>query len=125
MSDDRYVVLVCGGRKFTDADTVDRWLSMLRTRPTLVVHGGAGGADTLAHMWAKLNGVEARPYPADWTKLGPRAGPVRNQQMLDAEKPDLVLAFEGGRGTADMVRRARAAGVPVIEASTAATPEGK
>jgi len=114
----RYVVLVCGGRAFTDADTVDRWLSMLKTRPSLIVHGGAGGVDTLAHLWAKENGIDVRPYPADWSKLGPKAGPVRNQRMLDEGKPNLVLAFEGGRGTADMVRRARKAGVPVIEAAS-------
>jgi hypothetical protein len=30
-------------------------------------------------------------------------------------RPDLLVAFAGGKGTADMVRRARAAGVEVIE----------
>jgi hypothetical protein len=29
--------------------------------------------------------------------------------------PDLVVAFPGGRGTADMVRRAKAAGCEVLE----------
>lgn len=41
------------------------------------------------------------------------AGPIRDQEMLDKGKPDLVVAFLGNRGTADMVRRAREAGVPV------------
>jgi hypothetical protein len=36
--------------------------------------------------------------------------------MLDEGKPQLVVAFPGGRGTADMIGRARAAGVPVVEA---------
>jgi ABC-type sugar transport system substrate-binding protein len=35
--------------------------------------------------------------------------------MLDEGKPDIVVAFPGGTGTADMVRRARKAGVVVIE----------
>jgi UDP-N-acetylmuramoylalanine-D-glutamate ligase len=35
--------------------------------------------------------------------------------MLEREKPDLVVAFPGGRGTADMVAKARAAGVEVLE----------
>lgn len=43
------------------------------------------------------------------------AGPKRNQRMLDKGKPDLVLAFPGGDGTADMVRKAKSAGVPIIE----------
>jgi hypothetical protein len=48
---------------------------------------------------------------ADWEKLGRSAGPIRNQAMLDEGRPDLVVAFPGHHGTADMVRRARAAGV--------------
>ena len=35
--------------------------------------------------------------------------------MLDEGKPDLVIAFPGGRGTADMVRKANRAGVKVVE----------
>ena len=33
--------------------------------------------------------------------------------MLTDGKPDAVLAFPGGRGTQDMIRRAMRAGVPV------------
>lgn len=46
---------------------------------------------------------------------GKAAGPIRNQRMLDDGKPDRVLAFPGGRGTANMVKLAKAAGVPVHE----------
>lgn len=35
--------------------------------------------------------------------------------MLDEGKPHLVVAFPGGRGTADMIDRARSAGVRVME----------
>jgi hypothetical protein len=52
-------------------------------------------------------------YPADWARHGNAAGLVRNQQMLDDGKPDLAVAFPGGKGTADMVRRARKAGIPI------------
>jgi UDP-N-acetylmuramoylalanine-D-glutamate ligase len=40
---------------------------------------------------------------------------MRNKWMLTDGKPDLVIAFPGGRGTASMVNLARAAGVPVTE----------
>ena len=50
-------------------------------------------------------------FPADWKVRGRAAGHIRNQQMLDEGRPHLVVAFPGGRGTADMVRRARAAGI--------------
>jgi hypothetical protein len=40
---------------------------------------------------------------------------LRNQRMLDEGKPDLVVAFTGGGGTKDLVRRAVKAGVSVHE----------
>jgi hypothetical protein len=84
---------------------------------TLLIAGGARGADTLAEEWAKIQEVECSVYHADWAKHGRAAGPIRNQQMLDEGQPTLVVAFPGGRGTADMVRRSRNAGLEVIEVS--------
>jgi len=42
--------------------------------------------------------------------------------MLKDGRPDIVLAFPGGTGTADMMRRARAAGVRVVEPVQARLP---
>ena len=56
-----------------------------------------------------------RSVCADWEKLGRKGGPIRNQLMLDEGRPDLVVAFPGRRGAADMVRRARTACIEVIE----------
>jgi UDP-N-acetylmuramoylalanine-D-glutamate ligase len=53
--------------------------------------------------------------PADCETHGRSADPIRNRRTLDEGKPDLVVAFPGGRGTAHMVSQARAAGVRVIE----------
>jgi predicted solute-binding protein len=69
----------------------------------------------MAEWWAKAEGVPCEVYQADWARLGRKAGPIRNQRMLDEAKPDVVIAFPGGRGTADMLRRTRQAGVEVIE----------
>ena len=82
---------------------------------TLVIAGGARDADTLAAEWAKAQGIPCEIYMADWEGLGRKAGPIRNQRMLDDGKPDLVVAYPGGRGKADMVRRARGAGLEVLE----------
>jgi hypothetical protein len=106
-------VLVCGGRSYLDHKRVFAVLDELK--PKHVVHGGASGADRCANDWALVRGVRRSIYPADWTRHGKAAGPKRNQLMLDKEKPDLVVAFPGGRGTADMVNRARAAGVRLME----------
>lgn len=114
-------VLVCGGRDFDDrslmAKTLRRFKPSIPTDDDLAEHviiaGGARGADELAAQYAEVFGIRLRVYPADWKTHGRAAGPIRNQRMLDEGKPDLVIAFPGGRGTEDMVRRARAAGVPV------------
>jgi hypothetical protein len=110
-------VLVCGGRDFDDQtllyetlDALDRIYCF-----TLVINGAARGADSLAHRWAQDRYIEARSFPADWEKHGKAAGPIRNQKMLDEGKPSLVVAFPGGRGTADMIARARQAGIAVHE----------
>jgi UDP-N-acetylmuramoylalanine-D-glutamate ligase len=57
-------------------------------------------------------------YPADWKLHGKSAGHIRNQQMLDESKPDIVIAFPGGRGTANMIKRAKKAGVEVFQVDT-------
>lgn len=110
-------VLVCGGRYFSDYDKLSSELWRLhKSRPiTAVIEGGANGADRIARGWAKEFGVECITVPADWNAHGRAAGPIRNERMLREQRPDLVLAMPGGRGTADMVRRAKSAGVRVIE----------
>lgn len=110
-------VLVCGGREYADWRHVSDALWALHhdTRISLLIHGAARGADELARRWAHLSGVSQLSFPADWKAHGKAAGPIRNRRMLEEGKPDIVIAFPGGRGTADMVRQARAAGVKVCE----------
>lgn len=109
-------VLVCGGRDFTDVAGLRSALDRLRSEVPFarVIAGGARGADTFAAEWAVARGISADVFMADWEGMGSKAGPIRNQRMLDEGKPDLVVAFPGGRGTADMVRRAQEAGIEVI-----------
>lgn len=109
-------VLVCGGRGYGNRALLYDVLDVAHAANPIVgiVHGGAAGADALAGAWARDNGCPEREYLADWDALGRAAGPLRNQKMLDETKPDLVIAFPGGAGTADMVRRAKAAKVPVV-----------
>lgn len=112
-------VLVCGGRDFTDFDKVCRVLDAVHARRpiTLLIHGAARGADTLAQRWADARGVQCMPFPADWEGLGRgHAGRVRNFTMLRDGRPQLVVAFDGGRGTTNMIIQSREAGVPVLRA---------
>lgn len=108
-------VLVCGGRDYADRAKVFATLDRLHARMpiSVLIHGAARGADSLGAAWgeAVLGKDNVKPFPADWTRYGKRAGPLRNQQMIDEGKPDFVVAFPGDTGTADMVRRAKAAGI--------------
>lgn len=106
-------VLVCGGRDFKDINFVHTWLDKLFAptypndthggagtwlpRPDLVIiTGGAKGVDSIAADWATIN----------W---------VKQEEYLDGGKPDLIIAFPGGRGTADMVSQAGAYRIPVMD----------
>jgi hypothetical protein len=110
-------VLVCGGRDYADRQTLSDTLSRLRAERgiSVLIAGGARGADTLAEEWAKASGVECVVYHADWHKHGRAAGPIRNKRMLDEWRPTLVVAFPGGRGTRNCVKQARASGIEVVE----------
>jgi hypothetical protein len=104
-------ILVCGGRDYSNREAVYSFLDALNV--TLLIHGAAPGADTLADDWAASRNIPCEAYPANWDKYGKAAGSIRNQQMLDEGRPDVVVAFPGGRGPADMMARATLAGVPV------------
>lgn len=109
-------LLVCGGRDYSDRDVVFSRLDAIHAKRniTMLIEGGANGADTLCRMWARNRGVICATVNAVWDKRGRSAGPQRNSAMLSL-KPDGVLAFPGGRGTANMVQQAKDAGVKVVE----------
>lgn len=125
-------ILICGGRDFNDWDSFGLpLLTALRyhmyeyagwsgTTPLplqdfVIISGGAPGADTLAIQWANYNNVPFEVYPALWNVHGKSAGFIRNQQMIDEGKPDLVISFPGGNGTKDMITRAMKHNIKVIK----------
>lgn len=105
--------LVCGGRDF--ADRVPLEYELYKRPVGAIVHGGARGADRMAGDWARENGIPEIRVDANWTFHKKAAGPIRNGWMLEFVRVDVVLAFPGGSGTANMVAKAREAGIPVKE----------
>lgn len=108
-------VLVCGGRNYDGVKEVFGELDALQKEhgPLTVIQGGAPGADKLARDWCyKQRKVTMIHVPADWDQHGKAAGPIRNEKMIE-EEPDLVIAFPGGRGTADLVKKAKKAAIEV------------
>ena len=110
-------MLVCGGRNFNDTLLLYKRLDTLhKANPIdVIIEGDARGADRMAGYWARKNRITNLKFPADWERYGKAAGFIRNRQMLEEAKPDLVVAFPGGNGTANMVKIAKDAGVDVIE----------
>jgi hypothetical protein len=112
MADQR--ALFTGSRGFSDEAMVRRVIKDLGLS-AVVIHGGARGLDALADRFARERGLAVEPYPADWDGDGDAAGPIRNQRMLEQARPTEAHAFPlpGSSGTWDMVRRLRAARIPV------------
>ena len=102
----------CGSRGCRDADAIERVLVTLPPGAT-IVHGGARGADTLAGSLAARHGFTVEVWPADWSRHGRAAGPIRNEAMV--RTCDGLFAFWDGtsRGTAHAVRTGRALGLEV------------
>lgn len=115
-----FTVLVCGDRNYKDSLAIGEKLKELKNEhPDInVVHGACRGADMISDFQCRILGIPTSKYPANWDELGIKAGVVRNQQMLDEGKPDLVIAFhdniKASKGTKDMVRRAKKAGVNTL-----------
>lgn len=111
------IVLCFGGRDFSDERYVRHvlsWFIQSIGHITQVVEGDARGADRLCGRVAQSMGITVLKFRADWDGLGKRAGPIRNQQMLDEGKPDAAIGFPGGVGTRDMTRRLIAAKIPIL-----------
>lgn len=115
-------ILICGGRDYGEKNEtdkalfVDAWAKLMAKHGNhfVVINGGCRtGADKMARAIALGLEMECITVPAKFKTMGRCAGPARNQHMIDEYKPQAGVAFPGGTGTADMVRRLRAAGIPV------------
>ena len=111
-------LIVSGGRAFADAELVQRELRQLNLRKpiSVLIHGWIGPAAPVVDHWAREHGIPIVRYPPNWELYGKHAEAYRNEFMLADSRPDLIVAFPGGRDTADLVQRARNTGVAVLMA---------
>jgi hypothetical protein len=106
------ILAAIGSRSFADytllCEILDSYMPV-----SLLISGGAKGADYLAHRWAASREVPVAIYRADWHNNGKQAGLLRNAVIV--EKADQVVAFWDGlsRGTADTISRAKKTGKPL------------
>lgn len=121
--DQRFYLLVCGGRDFRDGKTVRRIMEQYLTthgKALRIIEGGAEGADRHAAKWAKARGVPSRRFDAPWAEHGKVAGRVRNEQMAayllwcqSMGHTAHVVAFPGHAGTKHMMEHAKSVGLSV------------
>lgn len=119
---------IVGGREFNDYDLVKITMHRLYPDATVIVSGGARGADSLGKQYADDHGLIAEIYDADWPTLTPGcrvginrsgkqynkdAGHIRNTTIV--ENSDAIVAFWDGNspGTRDTVKKIRATGKPL------------
>lgn len=75
---------------------------------TQVVSGVGEGVDRLGERWGYQHDLPIARFVADWKTHGIAAGPLRNGEMA-AYADALILVWDGkSRGSADMLRKARA-----------------
>lgn len=93
----------------------------------VIVHGAATGVDESFDTAAMGLGIATEPHPADWERLGKRAGPIRNQAMVDAGASMCIAVHRylmNSKGTKDCCRQAIEAGIPTyLIDSDAAKPK--
>jgi hypothetical protein len=108
-----------GGTDCNDHHTIWAVLDRVRTKhPDMVLlHGGSPrGAERIAACWADNRGVPQLVFKPDWTRHGQAAPFKRNDALLHA-LPAGIVAFPGAGISANLVSKARAMGLPVMEHS--------
>jgi hypothetical protein len=114
-------VIICGGRGFEDVAALEAAIKLSGFTIVEVVTGGANGADKMGDYWAQRNDRDRVVFHANWSGYGRMAGPLRNERM--AEYADACIALPGGKGTADMISRAKAHGLLLYDAAATSRKE--
>jgi len=87
-------VAVIGSRTFADKALLFDSLSKV-PGISLIISGGAVGADRLAEQYAREMGIPCKVFLPDWKQYGRSAGIIRNKEIVKAA--DIVIAFWDGQ----------------------------
>lgn len=88
---------IIGSRTFNNYVLLKETLEPYKPKITLMVSGGAKGADSLGERWAKENNIEIKIFLPDWDKFGKRAGFIRNEDII--KTCECCIAFWDGKST--------------------------
>ena len=106
--------IIAGSRDVTDYEKVTVAVKLSGFVITEVVSGGARGVDTLGEQYAKEHSLSCKRFPADWSKYGRAAGPIRNEQMAEYAEALVALPVKTSKGTRHMIKAATARGLRVF-----------
>jgi hypothetical protein len=106
-------VIIAGSRELNDYEFIKSKIKETKFEITEIVSGGARGVDSLGERYAKENNIPVKVFPADWTKFGKAAGPIRNKEMADYGDSLIAFPVDGGRGTSNMIDTMRKLHKPV------------
>jgi len=109
-------VAIVGTRTFNNDMMFREYMEKYVSENDTIVTGDADGADHMARIWAAEHKMPLMVFPANWKLHGIKAGPMRNQQIVDAS--DKMVAFWNGlsRGTANSIDNAQRRGIHLIVA---------
>lgn len=104
---------VVGSRNYTDNLLLENELNTIKEKITMVISGGAIGADTLAEKLAIDNNIPFQVMKPDWKTYGRAAGVVRNKQIIDS--CDYCFAFwdNKSKGTLFNIKYCNKIGKPI------------
>lgn len=106
-------IAIIGSREFNDYNLLVNVLNPVKHKITLIVSGGARGADSLAERFAQENKIQTTIFLPDWDKHGKKAGFLRNQDIINTA--DVVIAFWNGEspGTKHSIELAKKFNKPI------------
>jgi len=115
-------LLITGSRKLEDMETLKQVIQELESRTeqkiTMLLHGGAKGADTLAQEWADENKIKTHVIKPDYEKHYPKIAPlIRNKELVKLADCTLALYVTETRsgGTGHTATQTTNAGKPLYE----------
>ena len=117
-------VIIAGSRKFTDINEMTKVCDFMLSNKIMngykitVISGTAKGADTTGETYACSRGFEVKRMPADWDRLGKRAGYIRNTDMANCALDDfdecgcIIFRINQSKGSTHMYEICQAKHIP-------------
>lgn len=113
-------VLVCGGSESSNKEKIFAILDAYHEHwaITMIVQGDNEKTNTITKQWAQINKI---PFiqsfyktHKNYHKLGLDEKKIRTEQLYKQTQPHLIIAFEGGRKSENIIKQADKDNIPYI-----------